>query len=95
MSDNTQREKVNVDSPYSSVDTTYRPAAQMADSIFNDLVCSVAEKHSGLGKVLVETGVAVVGIHGEREVKNARSCQPLRSKKCCDKRYEPHRVRNP
>lgn len=63
-----------------SVEKTYRPAAQMANSIFNDLVRSVAEKHTGLGKVLVETGVTVVGIHGER-VKNARSCKPLDSKK--------------
>lgn len=67
-----------------SVEETYWPAAQMADSILNDLVRGVAEKHTSLGKVLVETGVAVVGIHGEcgEECENARSCKPLRSKKC-------------
>jgi len=36
----------------------------MADSVLDDFLGSVSKEHSGLGKVFVETGVAVVGIHG-------------------------------
>lgn len=44
---------------------TYRPAAEMADGVLDHLIVGVTEKDTGIGKVLVGTGVAVVGIHGE------------------------------
>lgn len=66
-------------------DSAYRPAAQVTDGVLDDFLGRVAEKHTGLGKVFVETGVAVVGVHGVlRSVKSVE--RPL-SKNCCDKRY--------
>lgn len=44
--------------------STYRPAAQMADGVLDDFLGGVAKEHAGLGKVFVETGIAVVGVHG-------------------------------
>lgn len=40
---------------------------QMANCILNHLLRSVPEQHTGLGEVtvLLNAGVAVVGIHGE------------------------------
>lgn len=70
-----------------NLEWTYRPATQVTDSVLDDLLGGVTQEHARLGEVLIDTGVAVVGIHGGVE----EVCSPAASKKCCDKRYAaPH-----
>lgn len=68
---------------------TYRPAAQMADCVFDNLVSGVAEEDTSVSEVFIDAGVTVVGIHGVNVggsiVKAERVAKPRHSKKCCDK----------